>query len=200
MRSEYAEIEVKLKTGREQFEFNKTVLNFDLLSFWRWSGSDLTGNTARGVLAEYIVANALGIAEKATRIEWNAFDLMLKKVKIEVKSSSYLQTWRQRRLSNITFGIQRTRIWNPDNNQMEGDLKRQADVYVFCVLAHKTQESLNPLNLDQWEFYILPTTTLDDNCLEQKTIGLNRIKSFGVEAVRYDQIADIISQLQINRI
>ncbi|MBK6579630.1 MAG: hypothetical protein IPG17_26280 [Sandaracinaceae bacterium] len=40
-----------------------------VLDFWRWSMSDLVSNTARGVLAEFLVGSALGIAS-GTRVEW----------------------------------------------------------------------------------------------------------------------------------
>lgn len=194
--TEFPQLKISKKTGRERFSHNKRKLNLDLLSFWQWSGSDLTGNTTRGVLAEFIVANALGIADKL-RIEWDAFDLSTKNgKKIEVKSSSYLQTWHQRKLSAITFGIQRTRIWDPKTNTMIGELRRQADIYVFCILAQKESKKLDPLNLDQWDFYILPTSVLNENCLTQKTIGLSRLLTLGPKVVKYDGIADAIVNLQ----
>lgn len=196
MESHYSEIIVELKTGQERFTNNGKDLGFDLLRFWQWSGSDLVGNTARGILAEYIVANALGIAERKTRIEWDAFDLLTaSQIRVEVKSSSYLQSWYQRGLSKPIFGIKPTRKWNPVTNQMEGELKRQADVYVFCLLAHQTQSSLNPLNIEQWQFYLLPTAVLDEYCNTQKSIGLGRIISLGAISVKFDEIADRIDEI-----
>ena len=196
MKTDYPRMRVRPKSGSERFLKGEKELDLDLLGFWRWSASDLIANTGRGVLAEYIVANALGVADKL-RADWDPFDLeTLDGKSIEVKSSSYIQSWFQTKPSAITFGIRQTQVWDPKTNQMEGEKKRHAQVYVFCLLAHKTQETLNPLDLDQWEFYIVPTSVLDKECTTQKTIGLERVKSLAKAAVKYDQIADAIAGLQ----
>lgn len=63
-------------------------------AFWRWSASDLVSNTMRGVLAEYIVALAMGIdTEEGVRREWDAYGLVLGDgTKVEVKSAAYIQS------------------------------------------------------------------------------------------------------------
>jgi hypothetical protein len=30
-------------------------------------------------------------------------------------------------------------------------------LYVFCLLAHKDKSTLDPLNMDQWQFFVLAT-------------------------------------------
>ena len=56
-------------------------------------------------MAEFIVASAIEVLEKP-REEWDAYDLIAKSgLKIEIKSSSYLQSWEQSELSKIIFGI-----------------------------------------------------------------------------------------------
>ena len=42
-----------------------------------------------------------------------------------------------------------------DNNYSEEKLRR-ADIYIFCLLGHKDQTTINPMNLNQWVFYVLP--------------------------------------------
>src|SRR5688572_11613935 len=104
------------KTGEEHFVSDGRPLNFKLLQFWQWMGSDLVGNTFRGAVAEYLVAQALGLAG-AVRAEWGAFDLRTADgVKIEVKSCAYLQSWWQRAPSAISFSIRPTRAWDPETN------------------------------------------------------------------------------------
>jgi hypothetical protein len=76
------------KSGTERFHRNGAQLGFDLLSFWQWSSSDLVNNVLRGRLAEYIVAQDLGVAG-GTRTEWDAYDLQTKSgIKVEVKSAA----------------------------------------------------------------------------------------------------------------
>jgi hypothetical protein len=84
-------LHVVRKTGAERFHANGCPFAFDVLGFWRWSSSDLVSNALRGVLAEYLVACDIGVAD-GTRMEWDAYDLKTPGgVKVEVKSAAYLQ-------------------------------------------------------------------------------------------------------------
>ena len=53
---------VSRKSGDKPFIENGSPLSINLLSFWKWSASDLVGNVMRGILAEYIVASAVKAA------------------------------------------------------------------------------------------------------------------------------------------
>ena len=67
---------VKKDRQRMPFRARGSELDFSLLDYWRWLTSDLVGNTARGVLAEYIVARAQKIPTgEEIRDEWAPFDL-----------------------------------------------------------------------------------------------------------------------------
>jgi hypothetical protein len=163
-------------TGNEHFQNGQNSTPAIVLDFWRWSASDLVSNASRGVLAEFIVATALDVAE-GIRTEWDAFDLTANNgTKVEVKSAAYLQRWHQDSPSVIRFSIAPSSAWNAETNQTETDKKRQADVYVFCLLHHRDKETLDPLNLDQWTFYVLPTSELNAHCGDQKSIG--RLRKF----------------------
>lgn len=128
------ELKIKRKTGKEKFTFNgKLIENATITDFWKWHCSDLINNALRGNLAEYIVAMSLGQKEDV-QIGWAAWDLTYKGIKIEVKSSAYIQSWFQKKFSSITFGIGKSRTWNKKTNQYDDVLKRQADIYVFAIL------------------------------------------------------------------
>src|SRR5262252_1100889 len=67
--------------------------------FWRWAFSDLVSNVTRSTLAEFLVATAVGDS-RPVREEWADFDVLTPAgVRVEVKSSAYLQTWFQRQSS-----------------------------------------------------------------------------------------------------
>ena len=67
----------------------------------------------RGLLAEYIVAHALDLAD-AVRSEWDAYDLLLPNgIKLEVKSAAYIQSWYQKEYSNISFAIRSKYVYKP---------------------------------------------------------------------------------------
>ena len=166
--------------------------SFSVLDFWVWMASDVLNNTLRGTIAEYIVSQAME-ACTPVRVEWNTVDITTPKgIKIEVKSSAYLQSWHQNRPSEISFGIAKTYPWDWETNQYGETQVRSADVYVFCVLAHLDGQTVNPLELTQWEFYILPTSTLDSSLGNQKTVSLSRLKKLGTAALGYDQIRNAV--------
>ena len=148
------------KTGDERLQVHGQPVSASVLTFWQWAASDLMSNAMRGRFAEYLVALALGVAD-GVRVEWDAYDLQtVSGVKVEVKSAAYLQRWHQRRPSVITFDIHPTLGWTAATNTYSPARKRQADVYVFALLAHRDKATLDPLNLDQWELYVLPTTVV----------------------------------------
>jgi len=130
------------------------------------------------------------------REEWDAYDLVTKQgLKIEIKSSSYLQSWRQDRLSKIIFGIQPTLVWE-DMNKRSQQPQRQADIYIFCVLSHKDKNTVNPLNLNQWDFYILATEVLNEKVPKQKNITLSSLLKLEPIKVKYN---DLKSEIHKNR-
>jgi len=132
----------------------------------------------------------LGITDKP-REEWNAYDLTTPTgLKIEVKSSSYLQSWEQTNLSKIIFGIQPTE----DILENNGGKIRRSDIYIFCVLSHQNKDTVDPLNLSQWDFYILNTSVLNERVKEQKTITLSSLLRLNPVKVKYDDL-----QHEINR-
>lgn len=171
MSEELGRLTIMRKTGQELFHANGQALGFDLLSFWQWTASDLVSNATRGRPAEYIVAQALGLATADVREEWAAFDLQTPSgIKIEVKSASYVQSWHQVKPSPVMFVVPKTRAWEAATNVQSREARRQADVYVFALLAHTDKTTIDPLNINQWQFYVLPTTTLDARTRSQYSI------------------------------
>lgn len=181
-------------TGTEPFHNNGHPCDFRMLDFWQWSQSDLVSNVTRGVLAEFLVASSLNIAT-GTRTEWAAFDLEWRDIRIEVKSAAYIQSWHQSRLSDVIFRVPKTRAWDPQTNQMEDKMQRPADVYVFAVLAHQNKSTIDPMNLTQWEFYVLPTIALNQRTRSQHSITLATLRRLKeCVFVTFDGIPDAIQQ------
>lgn len=162
--------------------------------FLAWAYDDLFTNTTRGVLAEYIVATALGI-HNTKRVEWDQYDLEFGDVKVEVKSAAYVQAWEQSRLSTIKFGIRPARGWDSRTNISATTAQRSADVYVFCLLKGEERDRINPLDVEQWTFYVLSRHVLDRQVPEQKTIGLAPlIARFGPRECVYEELKAAIHE------
>ncbi len=185
----FGQINAILKDGSEPFTNGEKPIEFKLIDFWRWNTSDLLSNAMRGRLAEFIVGTAVGCNLKVVRNEWDAYDLLsVHGVKIEVKSSSYLQSWTQKGFSKISFSIKPAKIWNPITGMYSETKSRSADFYVFCLLNHKNSKTINPLDLSQWDFFIVPTSFLNAHFNEANTISLNKLQSH-FNSIKYDELA-----------
>ena len=139
------------KSGSERFRDGLKELDFDLLSFWQWSASDLVSNATRGIVAEYLVARAISANAEGVRDEWAAYDLETEDgVKVEVKSAAFLQSWYQVRPSRVSFIVPKARAWDPSTNFLSEKPVRQADVYVFALLAHQDKLTIDPMDVGQW--------------------------------------------------
>ena len=191
----YPKINAERLSGAELImdENGQTVSNVQ--DFWRWAYSDIMGNAERGALAEYIVACALGI-NHSVRTAWDRYDLLTEDgIAVEVKTSGYLQTWEQNSLSRPVFGIQPTYGWNSETNEYDSERRRQADVYVFCLHKHTEQDTINPLMLEQWEFYVLPTSVLNEKFGTQKTVTLSALMKAGAKACTYNELKDMVKNI-----
>jgi hypothetical protein len=180
--------------GSEPFKLSAAPTDFSVLDFWRWSVSDLVSNATRGRLAEFIVAKALGVPTSGVRDEWAAYDLLTPAgIRVEVKSAAYLQSWAQRRHSNIVFSVRRARAWDPETNLQAAVASRSADVYVFALLAHRDKASLDPLDLEQWEFYVVPTHALDARTRSQHSITLSSLRRLEAGPVSFGQLEETVA-------
>lgn len=134
-------------------------------------------NTARGVLAEFLVATALkGRVSRRPRAEWDPYDFEARiggrRVTIEVKSSSKVQSWHQERYSALQFAIAPTLKWNPAEGKY-GQFASRADVYVFCALVGtRIKDHAAALNLENWAFQVVKGSELPD----KRTISWNALK------------------------
>lgn len=186
------EIKPTLKSESEELTDNGNSFG-TILDFWKWRMSNLVNNTDRGAFAEFIVAKSIGADEKV-RTDWREFDMITEsgKIKIEVKSASYIQAWEQSIFSTIRFSIKKTRHWHSGTNTYS-ESKRHADVYVFCLLKHKDQKTLDPLRMEQWQFYVVKTAILNEKYENKTSISLNDLEKL-VTPVSYNELRDSIEQ------
>ena len=183
----------KLLDGQEPFHGPGAGQALKLLDYWRWSGSGLLDNTSRGVLAEFLVAAALDLHKKP-RVEWEEHDLCTASGStIEVKSAAYVQSWKQSKRSVIRFGIAPHSSWDPETGKSREAFKRWADIYVFCVFHG--EEPLEPLDTSKWDFYVLPTETLNRKCPDQKSIGLGSLKNLSPARCDYANLKKTIEDV-----
>jgi hypothetical protein len=79
-----------------------------------------------------------------------------------------------------------------DTGTYDNERKRQSNAYVFCLLKHKEKQTTNPFDLDQWEFYVVPTTLLNRVIPMQKTIVLSFFENHGIKPCSYKEIRAMV--------
>ena len=175
--------------GSEQFRGHREGPPLPVIDYWKWSASNLLDNTSRGIVAEFLVAAALGLTHKP-RIEWGSHDLELRPgVTIEVKSWAFYQSWRQKQRSAIKFSIARRKRWCPEAQRWSDKAARWAKLYVFCVL-----EGCDPLDTSTWEFLVLRTTVLDDKRPLAEKIRLEALRGLEPWRCGYTALKGIIER------
>jgi hypothetical protein len=176
-------------TGSERF----TAADATVLDFWRWALGDLRMNNARGYLAEFLVARALGSPD-LTRVEWGAHDVTAADgTRVEVKSSGYLQSWAQRKPSVPRWGLTGAKLlWNPETGTYEDDPAGRVDVWVFALHACADKDPYDPLDVGQWRWWAAPNIAIQ-GC-GQKTAGISTIEKLAGPSVSWDKLSRVVAE------
>ena len=75
---------------------------------------------------------------------------------------------------------------------MAKDAMRQADIYVFALLVHQDQATLDPLDVTQWIFYVLPTAILNEKAAKQKTLSLIGLRKLQPKKCSYSELNSVV--------
>ena len=57
----------------------------------------------------------------------------------------------------------------------------------MCLLANKDQETINPLDMDQWDFYVVSVGEINNYKRSQQSITLKSLESLA-RPIKYDQL------------
>lgn len=190
---EHSKDKPELLSGNEKFLLNGSDLGLSVIDYWQFQFSNLIDNL--GYVAEFLVAKALAKDEPENCNGWTLFDTMYRGKRIEVKSTSYWQSWKKGHAisEQRVFSIRKTHV---EYQNSKADLVRQNDIYIFCIDIGRTHESANPLNLENWQFYVIPTNVIDDKCGDQKTISLNRVRELygNKQGLSYNQLKEAVDK------
>ena len=197
----------KVMDGSEPFEFRGAPLPSSVKDFWAWSMSRLIADGPRGDLAEFIVNTALGMDMTEPKRGWGECDIVYphggKPVRIEVKCSTLLQAWERPSPPKPVFSIAKTLNCDIEDT---GDgyryigrdgspPKRRSGIYVFCLFAEEDRSRANPMVLDQWRFYVVPTAAIDEQLGDQRKISLQGLSRIGAIECSYDEIRPTVDRI-----
>ena len=189
----YPEEKLELLDGNEVFSLHGRELGIKVIDYWRFQYSNLIDNL--GYLAEFLVAKALYKDEPDNCVGWTLYDLNYREKRIEVKSTSYYQTWKKdhKITEQRNFSIKKTYVDLGNSNVKE----RQNDIYVFCVDEGWDKRSSNPLYLENWTFYVVPTKVINELCKEQDSITLSRLENIEIygRGLKYDKIKETVDNI-----
>lgn len=173
--------------GSEPFD----GLDASVIDFWRFAMSDLRANNVRGYLGEFLVARAVG--STTARVEWDAWDVTAPDgTRIEVKTSGFLQSWAQTKLSTPKYRVAPTYGWDASTNAWSDDQRFNADVYVFCLQTAKTHAEYDPLSLAQWSFYVAGRRAIEAQA--GASMGLVTLARIAGEPVPHSLLGDMIKR------
>lgn len=196
-RNMYKKLPVRKLTGDEQFK-NVGEKHFSVLEFWRYGFSSLNSNVLRGVLAEFIVENALKEnSELDTRSPWGDYDVFYKGKKIEVKCCSYIQDWDQNKFSTIRWSGLKAKDLDYGNAELKrvNKVKPKAyksDIYILSVFKHQDHATLDILDMNQWEFYVLTKDEIQLIARGGDSVSLSRLVKNGVQSVDFRGLKESI--------
>lgn len=164
--------------------------DISVAEFWSWALGDLAMNVNRSLLAEFLVARALG-DERPFREEWANFDVLTPEgIRVEVKSAAYLQRWAQAKPSAIRFGGFSARSWDPATGRYADAPSIRCDVFVFAVQTCQDPALYDPYDVRQWEFYVVNAETV--RLYSTRSAGLAWLQRVATP-VTYDELAPAVT-------
>jgi hypothetical protein len=166
-----------------------------VFDFWRWALGDLRMNNARGYLAEFLVARALG-DPSPVREEWASYDVKAADgTLVEVKATGRLQSWVTKRLSTPSWrfaSVRASTVWSDELNA-EIPIEPENRVHVWIFALHTAVESADydPGDVTQWEFRVVPHRQLLAS--EQVSARLSFFDRMQIAPVPYSELRDAVT-------
>lgn len=149
-------------------------LGLNAVDFWRFQFSNIWDMYEE--VAEFVVNKALGMEKPFNKNGSTLYDIEYKGKRIEVKATAYYHSWRKEGeySEGRAFSIAET---VGQHNEREDVPVRHNDVYVFCLNTGKNKQDADPFEMSHWEFYVVPTSLINEKCGHNKSITLGRLRS-----------------------
>lgn len=188
-------------TGNEEFTLHSASSGISVKDFWSWAYSDLIDNTQRGVMAEFLVYSSLKSEHPRfpqMRENWLLFDATSPSGRrIEVKSAAYIQAWTPENIfAQVRFDIGKKLAWDNATASFASEAKRNCDLYVFCLFTAMTKD-VSLLNLDYWDFYVLPTSVLNEKLPNQKSVAFSALQKLTPVKTDYAGLGAAIESIKL---
>ncbi|MBR6223216.1 MAG: hypothetical protein IKQ71_07245 [Lachnospiraceae bacterium] len=148
-------------SGNEHFKYFDVDTDLSVMELWQWYFSDLFD--IKAVLVEYLVSKALGFESPYNIGYWTAHRLVYRGKVIDLRVTSYVR-------SLLLEDAMGSFVKSIDIRSKESDL------YIFCMNTGKTYKDADPLNINNWRFYVIPTWYLKAECGKNKSIHHTKVQ------------------------
>jgi hypothetical protein len=158
---------------------------------------DLQMNTARGLLVEWLVAQALG-DPSAFRVEWGPYDVRAADgTKVEIKATGLLQGWAMKKHSTPVWtfpAVGANSVWAEDLGEyVPVDPQTRVHVWIFALHTTTAQERYDPLDVAPWEFRVMAHRRL--LATGQRSARLSTLDGkWDLQPVGYARLADAVAE------
>ena len=98
-------------------------------------------------------------------------------------------------VENLILNVAKRKGWDENTNKFDPISKRQADIYILSLLAEKDRGKVNPLNLDQWKFWVIGASFFDSRVRSQHSITYNSLVNEIGAPIFYNQLKIVIDDL-----
>lgn len=184
-------------SGKEQFK-NVDSKHFSVLEFWQYGFSSLNSNVLRGALAEFLVENALKEnIEIGVRNPWGDYDVFYKNKKIEVKCSSFIQDWNQGKHTVVRWsGLRAKKLYYSEVVEKLADISAEkiykSDIYVFALFKHQDLMTLDILDMNQWDFWVLTREKLKEITKSGGSLSLIKLQKNNIKPISFADLNQTI--------
>lgn len=166
--------------------------------FWRWALNDLRDDSTRGVLAEFVVARALGDLSERRERGANYDVLTPSGIRVVVKSRGRLQSWSQTQPSRVTFGRILGRAGDPDGHEWHKKPEIQTDVFVFAIQTCTEPGRYDPFDLSQWEFRVVSAARISP--LATRSLSLATLDEIAPDRLYVAELREAVETVHLENI
>ncbi len=161
-----------------------------LIDFWQWAMADLCDDDVKGFFAEWLIHKLLGVASNR-RVSWANNDLVTaSNVTIEIKATSYWQSWKVLNASGEALVQRKYGATNESAIRFNGLRARdstsvvdmsttkglKSQIYVFAFQHETDIVRWNAMDLGQWEFHVLRAEKLA-SLAPGSSVSLKKLRS-----------------------
>lgn len=151
---------------------------------------ETVNNFWQSVLSEFIVASSLDMIKSDCEPfsdPCKPFDLLYhNKYGLSVKTAAYIQSSSAEHPDHISFSISPA--------QMKNETGYYCNAYIFCVYTAMSLNE-NPLDMNLWDFYVLPAKTIDREKPKQKIITLPSLLTLNPIKCTYLELKETVDNI-----